>query len=274
MQKPNAFLITGQLRLGCGHSGFWERFCEDNDVFVVTDRQSRKNLKYFSKAKGIKIVEDETKHIREQEELLALEEGAKLLQWQKLRIGYDLIQTHQSTVGVLYKYITKIRTDILPIHSIESFLRPLKLDHVTMHRDFCFCAENSAFSRIAGFLQEADRYHSNKLPIKDGFQYKLRECDRKAAPFKWIKYSRCLVSRLPWPIFWIMIRLLPFTYRSSSSDVKCYREGWNSIAFPCEAAFLTFLLEEGFVIKKIIDADLSLCSQRHKSLETSFNSLS
>ena len=92
--KKGCILIIGQLRFHLLNKIFFENHKNDFDFFAVIDSNSEEKLDDLSFIKEFFIVEKNLKELNDQKKLLKVKDGHKLLQWQKLKIGYQLIERY------------------------------------------------------------------------------------------------------------------------------------------------------------------------------------
>ena len=92
--KKGCILIIGQLRFHLLNKKFFENHKKDFDFFAVIDSSSEEKIKDLSFIKEFFIIEKNLKELNNQKKLLKINDGRKLLQWQKLKIGYQLIEKY------------------------------------------------------------------------------------------------------------------------------------------------------------------------------------
>jgi len=189
--------------------------------------------------------------------LLKINDGRKLLQWQKLKIGYQLIEKYTKQNNIEYENFFKIRSDVL---YGDEMLHNLKIDnnYFYMNTDYCFGAKYKNFSIVSDFFIEAQKNFYNNFKYFNLNLSNLELCDIYAARFFWLKYPYEIICRPQPPknLEEFINRIfenknLITKAKTNKFKIYCPRKNWEDIIFPSEPSFLHFLLNKNFIIKRL-----------------------
>jgi len=242
--NKKALIITGRIACLLSQKKILMDLFQNHDVYVITSNEYKDIDLSFFHLKSILYIEESTDFKQEQEFLLSLNEGSKLLQWQKLHLAILKIRDIELSEGFEYESITKVRTDII-FDAKDSNFFPISPCENTfyMNSDFCFSANRKVFMLLSDFYYKClTFYYGRELPLcvidKD------QKVDLKAGRFNWIR----LANNNP----------------NGSSGIE---QSINKLKFSSEAVFLTEILNNDLSIKRLIDRDLKLFSHRYMSVE-------
>ncbi|WP_341938855.1 hypothetical protein [Marinimicrobium sp. C2-29] len=263
MGSKNCILITGILRNAFLNENIFKEISKRYDVFVVTSTDSAEDVKYLGRVKNVYYVEDDPLQLKIQNDLLQLREGFKYLQWQKLLLGYFLIDEWKNKNHVEYNKVIKLRTD-LSFDSVENALERLvsiveddvclnKEKCIAMNTDLYFSFDYKFFDIVSAFFiaSLSNYYASFSFQSFKGCR-SFHEMDFSAAKFLWLKLPRVVVGNLfkEADVYNALLKhddqLKGF---NGQSEVSCIRSNYKHILFPSEVAFLHYLLVSGFVVK-------------------------
>ena len=255
--KKGCILIIGQLRFHLLNKIFFENHKKDFDFFAVVDSNSEEKLNDLSFIKDSFIVEKNLKELNNQKKLLKIKDGHKLLQWQKLKIGYQLIEKYTKKNNIEYENFFKIRSDIFYENEMLHNLK-INNNYFYMNTDYCFGSIYKNLSIISNFYLEAQKDFHNNFKYFNLNLSNLDLCDIDAARFYWLKYPYEIICKPQPPKNLKELTSKIFEYKNlitkaetNKFKIYCARKNWKNIIFPSEPSFLHFLLNKKFIVKRL-----------------------
>lgn len=262
--KKHAILLVGELRLAKENQSTLQKICEEYDVFVVTERKFSSSIVYLGAPKAVIYVDDlfdfDSHHKFYAEELNI----PHALQMHKAYIGYLRLKEVEDEREAPYETVYKIRSDW--DIDIKFDLNVFKcFDH---QNRFIFMQSDQFYG---GGRKLADIWARFYFYILPNYFDRLDEY----WPFECPDLSQCDLSytglgRFPFPVEvvgnpidrseleavlkerWMEIK------NFVSRDVPFFRLVNLDKKFPCEAAFLHYILASGLMVKGLQGARLSL----------------
>lgn len=274
-EKKIAVIVSGLLRLSRENEAVLRAIGEKYDVFVCTSRQHEPFVPHLGTVKSVRFVEDDAFQAQFERELMAIPEGVKLLQWQKLYLAYEDVLKAEASQNRRYDAIFKIRTDFLYNFPLELPAATSADNILYMQGDLIFGGAREAFSRVADFIFPAMLiYYGNPRYLKINLRH-IKECDLEAARFLHLKWPTSIFQRA-WPM-----RL--FRRKFSNDEMKrmilqhadeisqiedgqsgfyARKEIWRSRKFRSQSSFLHYVLSKDIIVKSISPNRFRLSTER------------
>ena len=253
-----AIIIPGLLRSLGNTAQYFNSLPKDVDIFICTNKSEKTKIKLLKNLRKVQYIEDVTYLKNQQSSLLKLPEGAKILQWQKLSVGFAMLCEHEAIQGFKYDYIYKLRTDLAfsENHDFDFLFKERMPERVYMNSDIYFGAQRPAFEVCSSFFIHALSHYYNRKTFNYFDLNLLSQCDKTAGKFEWLNYpSEISQNYKKFDDFWHAIEHGFHETKTSSTTVFNYRENADSIVFPSESAFLNFVLSNNLAVK-VISEDL------------------
>lgn len=138
------------------------------DIYVVTSIQYKPKLEKAPWIHQAFFIEEDAEESAKDKRLSSLEGGTVFLQWQKMKVALELIQSHESLRGQNYETIIKVRSDLtLEKLNISHFAR-LENNRLLSQSDLIFGGPRSAMMEFKDLLDfaETQMYRSQKyIPL-------------------------------------------------------------------------------------------------------------
>ncbi|HCE2178904.1 TPA: hypothetical protein NGT44_002462 [Vibrio parahaemolyticus] len=189
-----AILITGLLRNISAASKWFNALPDNIDVFLVSNRGGAYEESNSIEVKSSYFIEDDFLQSKMQSDLLELDvdEGVKLLQWQKLWIGMQLIDKYCIEQSTKYDFVYKFRTDInfdfLDKGSLN-LNKKINADQIFMCSDLIFGSTYLNMSSVSKFIWTAMTEYYDRSEAYKSIDYELMfRSDLSAAAFNRFKY--------------------------------------------------------------------------------------
>lgn len=262
----NAIVITGLLRLLGFNREYFHELSKNNILFFITNKSESENNKYIPKDNAyIYYVEDYEVESTLQEKYLSLDEGSKILQWQKLDLGVKLLLKKEQELGVKFSHIFKLRTD-LDFHNNHEFIHSnLKENTLYMNSDYYFGGERDVFLKASLFYKSFERYYEN-YHFNPFLVTNIEECDYDCAKFKWLCFPVIIKKKynkfedLAKNEFHKENKIFENNDKGFS-----FRKDHKKIKFPSEVAFLHFLLNQNIILKNFSAPKMTLLDFRENN---------
>lgn len=261
-----AIIITGLPRCLAFNKNEILKLCKKYDVFFITNRTLDVESSILANMKSVIYIDDIDYESKLEQHLISIPEGKKILQWQKLKLGKEIIRDYENKNNVKYKLILKLRTDLKFNDDIE--ISNCDNNTVYMKSDYYFYAKRDVFFKVCDFFDRVNYYYNNfgYVPIYN--TNSIINSDIKCAKFQWLNYPDTSdIKKLKTNELCIEKIHEAFHSNKEKNDVSFnFRERHKEIIFPSEAAFLHYLLSSGITVKKINNFNFSLLKHRRNSI--------
>lgn len=255
--KKHAILLVGELRLAKENQSTLQKICEEYDVFVVTERKFSSSIVYLGAPKAVIYVDDlvdfDSHHKFYAEELNI----PHALQMHKAYIGYLRLKEVEKKRGVPYKTVYKIRSDwdIDFSFDIDLFKQSDKENRfIYMQTDMFYGGGRKLAEIWANFylyilpcyFDRLDQYWPFKCPD-------LSQCDLGAAGLARSPFPKELVGNPAnrAELENVLKECWGEIENYKSRDTPFFRLVELDTKFPCESAFLHFILSNGLMFKSL-----------------------
>jgi hypothetical protein len=279
MCNRTAVIITGQLRSLDENKKYLNEIAIFFDVFICTSKGGSENLEKLENVKQVFFIDDNVKENEEERSNLSIEEGSKLLQWQKLRYVVKKIENYERENNFQYKQFIKLRTDLLFTDAFIEDIKNFKGNDNTiyMFTDLYFAAKRNEFFVLSSFYEHRELYYNNFL-LDSVDLTDFHKHDLAAAKFLWLQYESLIFEKI---IFFIKNReefkdeyevafleqLEHFKLIKKSPLKMCSRPNWDSLLFASEALFLHFILSKKFIVQPLTNTHVTLHDNRFFDVE-------
>ena len=262
--KEHAILLVGELRLAKETQVLLNKLCNLYDVFVVTDRKYLSCVEYLGFPIDVLCVEDilgGEQHNKFYKSELGIPHA---LQMHKAYLGFERLKEMERYQGRKYKTVYKVRSDWdmdFPL-DLEIFRKfDCQNQFIYMQsdmfygggRDIAEIWSHFYYHILAFYFDRLDEYWPFDCPD-------LNDCDLRFAG----------LERFPFPSGVVgtptskeeLEEILKERWREiknyNDKNISFYRLRTLEPKFPCEAAFLHFILKHGLKFKKINDTRIPL----------------
>lgn len=271
-QSPSgtAILMPGLLRMAEENRAVLTQMAQDHDVFVFTARSHARFLPHLGPVKAAAFVEDDPLQADLERSLLAVPEGVKLLQWQKLYCAWQLMKAEEARRGRPYARVYKTRTDFT-YHFPFDLPEESPGDVMTMQGDLIFGGRRDTVEKVVDFIFAAMvSYYGNS-----GYQRinarNLHLCDNQAGRFFHLKWPREIFRK---PLFgksldkaamWdAILRRADYIDGLEPGKAEPYfkKKSWQNRKFRSQSSFLHYVLSKDIVVKSISQQRYKLIPNR------------
>ena len=267
-----AIIISGLLRLFEDNYRFLNLISKTYDVFVCTSSSDKEKLEKLDNVKGVKFIETDTYLNNEQNMLLELPEGTKILQWQKLLVAYSLLQKYEFENGFKYDCVYKIRTDLVFDENFEfdNSLHYKNENVVYMNSDIYFGGHRNAMEICSKFFFYSLSFFYNSTKYFPFDINLLKYSDLAAGKFAWLNYPiEIRGEHIHFDDFIGDIESLTRSSLPFSGDTFNFRESSSKIIFPSEPAFLNYILANNYAVRSIHKFPYRIDENRHLNVQIS-----
>jgi len=262
--KEHAILLVGELRLAKENQFLLKELAHSYDVFVVTERKFKSSLQYLGSPVDVLFVEDVIGTELHDQFYIQDLGIPQALQMHKAYLAFERLRAFESIRGKKYKTVYKIRSD-------WDMDFPLDLgifQKADSQDQFIFMQSDMFYGGGRVIADIWSRFYFHILPF---YFDRLDEY----WPMKCSDLSDCdlqftALHRLPFP------SEVVGSPSTRTELEKVLRERWNEIKdykhrnikftrllsldikFPCEAAFLHFILNSGLKCKNLLEKRIPL----------------
>ncbi|MCK8073697.1 hypothetical protein [Vibrio sp. 1CM23M] len=252
-------VLTGQLRCINNFFSWYVKQTVDSDLIVVTDSDQESLLKEYNHLIYKKYFIDEDEYQKNLMIFLhSIDEGNKLLQWQKLYYSFIECGLTQGK----YDNVIRVRSDI-DYSSFTLLDRKITPGSIYMYTDYIFCFSYDDYKYISEFfLHSLTKYYDDAESLKIDSLDILKRNDLRAGRFEWLVYPNTLTDY--YPNFSELARSLDLIQGNEldfSSGNSSYRLNYKDIKFPSESAFVHYLASNQYFRLKLIQK-LTLLPER------------
>ena len=255
MSEKLCYIFTGEPRLIDKNKSYLLDTLSKGDVYVVSDESMDwpiiDGIKYFF-CRDYPEYRERERYVRD------VLRCAPLLQW--LKIEFFLQKVNLDS----YDIVIKLRTDVVFPIVLKTSFEPNTL---YLNSDYVFGGRADCFKVISGFFTWAiDNYYDNHGFVSLDLS-KINDCHMDAGKFHWLKLPRFMVffsyrKRITNLFIKLFSKKITNCRKSDSAFVT--RRSWKTWKFMSEPAFLHYILNTGFTVKKISDDWIRLDVARHK----------
>lgn len=252
-------VLTGQLRCIKNFFSWYVKQTVGSDLIVVTDSDQEPLLQEYDHLiyKTYFIDEDEY-----QKNLMvflrSIDEGNKLLQWQKLYYSFIEFGLSQGE----YDNVIRVRSDI-DYSNFELIDRRIASGSIYLYTDYIFYFSYDDYKYISEFfLHSLTKYYGNTESLKIDSLDVLKRNDLRAGRFEWLVYPNSLTDY--YSNFSDLASSMDFIQDSDldlSSGYSSYRINYKDIKFPSESAFVHYLASNKSFRLKLIQ-NIALLPER------------
>ncbi|PRO69889.1 hypothetical protein [Alteromonas gracilis] len=266
--KENAILLVGELRLAKENSEQLKKLSDNFDVFVVTNSRYSDSVKFLGNVKDILFVENvfgNDSHDIFYEEELGIPHA---LQMHKAYLAYELLKRSEERIGLRYKTVFKIRTDWDIGYNLDINI----FKQADENNQFLFIQSDMFYGGGRETAEIWSKFYFQILP----FYYDrldeywpldcpdLSDCDLEFAGLNRFPFPSelvgCPTSRED--LEHILKERWHEIKNYKKRDVPFFRLQNIEPKFPCEAAFLHYILKNGLKFKKLDDQRIPLDEAR------------
>lgn len=259
----DAIIVTGLLRLFGFNREYFHELSKKSTLFFITNKSESENIKFMPKKNTfIYYIEDYAQELSLQEKYLSLDEGTKILQWQKLDLGLKLLLEKEKELGIKYNRIFKIRTDLDFHKNYDLTKLTCKKNTLYMNSDYYFGGERDVFIKASSFYEHLQEYYEN-YNFKPFSMRHIEKCDYDCAKFKWLFFPESIRNK-----YSKFEDLAKHEFHKDNISFKkidkgfSFRKNYKKIKFPSEVAFLHFLLNKNLILKNFEFQKLTLLEFR------------
>lgn len=260
--KRNAIIITGLARCLSFNKKDLLRICGLYDVFFVTNKNENTDNSLLKKMKSVYYIDDNDYTSMMEQHLLSIPEGNKILQWQKLKVGKEIIIAYERKKNIKYDTILKLRTDLKINQKIE--FPDCKENTIYMNSDYYFCAKRDVFFQACDFFDRVSSYYNNFKYLPVNTVENILKSDIKCAKFQWLNYPKSSnINKLK--VKDLSVEKITETFIShTEEEIESFnfRSYYRGIIFPSEPAFLHYLLTSGITVKELDRFNFHLLKNR------------
>jgi len=189
----NAVVFTGQLRCIQNNFEHIRKLSQHFNIFFCTSLNGTSELDLLTATKLGKLIfiDKNDECSKEEVKLLSLNEGVKILQWQKLFHAFNILKKDYA-----FDNIIKLRTDIdFSSCVIEELIsHKFTASTIYMYSDICFAGKWNDMYILSKFYSHFTDYYENHQSVTsfDNFV----DHDFSAAKFLWLHYPLSIANNV------------------------------------------------------------------------------
>lgn len=271
-QAPSgtAILIPGLLRMAEENREVLTKIAQDFDVFVFTAQSHARFLPHLGPVKAVGYVEDDPLQVDLERSLLAVPEGVKLLQWQKLHAAWHLMKAEEVRRGRPYARVYKTRTDFTYDFPFDL---PAELPGAVMQMqgDLIFGGRRETVEKVVDFIFAAMVSYYGNRDYQAINARNLHLCDNQAGRFFHLKWPRDIFRK---PLFgtslakaemWeAILKRADYISGLEAGKAEPYfkKNSWKNRKFRSQSSFLHYVLSKDIVVKSLSEKRYKLVANR------------